>query len=731
MEALLPFTEWIAMRFRNPWSILWPLLIWLLWLRQAWPVPSLFHGVPAGEDTWEAVALLLWYTRTLQEGHGSPFFYPLAFAPQGLHTISLAYTPLLIGLMLPWSLIGGPAFAYNLFGWIVLTLSFLGAFRLAYLFTRSSLAATAVGIAYSLLGPVYFGMRAFGDHMNLAWGLGWLIWMLYALERARRTGWSSGFLRFAGIGWGLAFSGSFYALPLAAPVLLTYVWMALRDGALRRVLVWTIGSAMLLAGPWAGAFLYAKYGNQLEGRPVTWLSWTSTDWKGTIRWNPYHPWLNSVSDRSAEASSPSLGLGIVVTSLVGMATARLRRQRLASWPLLGTAGIAAFLATGAFLKWGGPIPIDGPIWWNDLLRLLWAIGYRLKPAFFESPAVPADWEHHLVSPAFVFWVFIPFWEMMIFPYRYLALVGLGLYVVGAESWVRSGRPSVRAVVFTLWLLETIMGPGQWIPWPPAVHPAFRWLRARPPDGLIVDLAATSQVRIWSSGSILLAPLFHTWPTLSGFEAVDPRWAKWLTTRYGPEVLAHPERLSAIGVRYALLHMLNSSWEESVWPGDRLERVTCFDPPAQPSPWNHRICIYRVPSYGLDRITNVLLVRGWSGTEPWGIWAEGLTAEALWIVSSPHAARLDLQAFPICSAEASQRIEIWINETRLAAHSFPSCDEANLRWQIPVSLIRRGTNVIRFQFAYAASPAVLTRGRNPDPRPLAVGVRKLWFSVDSN
>lgn len=670
--------------------------------------------------------MLLWYTRTLQERQGSPFFYPLAFAPQGLHTISLHYNPFLIGLMLPWSWISGPAFAYNLLGWIALTLSFLGTFRLTYLFTQSSVAATSAGIAYSLLSPAYFGMRAFGDHVNLAWGLGWIPWILYELERSRRTGWKSGPLIRAGLWWGLASSGSFYIPLLAIPAFLVYLWIACRAGALKKMVLQTMGVALLLVSPWAGAFLYIKHIDQLEGRPVSWLFWTSTDWKEVIRWNPYHLWWNS--DPLYRGFFPSLGFTLVVTSLIGIIMAYLRRQGLASQALLVIAGIAACLATGAFLKWGSPLRTEWPSWWSDLFQFLWRIGYHLKPFFFENPTLPKSWKDLFVSPAFLLWMFMPLWEMVIFPYRYLALLGLGLYVCGAESWVRGLRHPVRNGIFILWLLEAATGQGEWIPWPPAVHPAFDWLHAQPPDGLIVDMVATPQVRIWSSGSVLLAPLFHNWPTLSGFEAVDPLWAKWLTTRYGPEVIAHPERLSAIGVRYILLHILASDWQENLWPGDRLERIGCFDPPAQPSPWNHRICIYHVRSQGLDRVTNVLLTAGWSGTESWGVWGDDLEAEALWITSDSYPARLDLQAFPLCPAEVPQRIEVRVNEAKIGEHQFSSCDEIHIHWRIPQSLIRRGTNVIRFRFAHAFAPALLTQGRNPDPRTLSVGFRRLWLTA---
>ncbi|WP_322798519.1 hypothetical protein [Thermoflexus sp.] len=723
--ALLSGQRLLKSPLRSWWSILWPPLLWMLWLRWAWPVPSLFHGVPAGEDTWQAIAMLLWYSRVIQEGQGTPFFYPLAFAPQGLHTISLHYNPFLIGLMLPWSFIGGPAFGYNLLGWIAFTISFLGTYRLTYLLTRSSFAATAAGIAYSLLNPAYFGMRAFGDHVNVAWGLGFCPLILYELERGRRAGWKSSRLLRAGVWWGLASSGSFYMLPLALPILAGYGWLARRGGVLKKLLFQTVGLALLLVSPWAGAFLYARYADQLEGRPISWLSWTSTDWKDVVRWNPYHPALSS----SAESPFPSIGGLIAATALLGIGWTRLRGQRLTSLPLLAIAGIAAFLATGPLLRWGGPVRIPWPDWWNELFQRLWAIGYSLKPAFFESPTVPSGWRDLLISPGFLLWVFIPFWEMVIFPSRYLALLGLGLYVSGAEAWVRSARKPVQMGVFVLWSLEALMGPGKWVPWPPALHPAFHWLRAQASSGRVVDMVATPQVRFWSSGSVLLAPLFHGWPTLSGFEAIDPLWAKWLTTRYGPEVIAHPERLSAMGVRYVLLHILSPDWREERWPGNRVERVECFDPPPEPSPWDHPICLYRLPSQGLDTVTNLLLAQGWSGAEPWGIWAEGRETEALWIVRNPRPARLELQAFPLCGAEIPQQIQAWINGSLVGEHTFSSCDEAHVSWKIPLHLIRRGTNVLRFQFAYAFPPLMVTQGRNPDTRPLSVGFRKLWIDED--
>jgi hypothetical protein len=711
-------------RVHRLWIILVPSFLWILYLRWAWPVPSWFHGVPAGEDTYQALTLLLWYTRALPRGD-SPFFYPLAFAPQGLSTVSLHYTPFLIGLMLPWSALGGPAFAYNLLGWVAFTIAFGGAYRLTRLLTKEPLASIATGIAYALLNPAYFGMRAFGDHMNLAWGLAFTPWILYELERSRHAGWSPKPLWRAGLWWGLAASGSFYALPLNMPILIVYGTLAFRRGHGRSLLLRTVGLALLLSSPWTGAFLYAKSNEQLQGRPIAWLRWTSTNWRAVFRWNPYHP-LQVLYHPPEEGDSPFLGLLLPITALSGILLTQVRRLPTASQPLLLSAAIAAFLATGGVIRWGAPVSIPWPPWLDMLFQALWQAGYHFKPEFFEEPRLPDSWHNLLISPGLALYALLPFWEMVIFPYRFLALTGLGLWVSGAESWSRLARPRIRMAIFSLWMLESLTGPGRWIPWPPTPHPAFATLRAQVPEGLIVDLAAVPQVRIWSSGSILMAPLFHGWPTLSGFEAVDPLWVRWLTGRYGSEILAHPERLSALGVRYALLHILSPTWEEARWPGGRMERLGCFEAPPQPSPWDHPICIYHIPSHGFPQLTNMLLVHGWSGIEPWGIWAERSEAEALWIAPQVSYALLELRAFPICPSPIPQRIEVWLNGIRIGAQQFSSCEEQDLTWEIPARWVRKGTNHLLFRFAYAVSPQTLTGGQNPDPRTLSVGFRRLWI-----
>jgi len=109
-------------------------------------------------------------------------------------------------------------------------------------------------------------------------------------------------------------------------------------------------------------------------------------------------------------------------------------------------------------------------------------------------------------------------------------------------------------------------------------------------------------------------------------------------------------------------------------------------------------------------------------------AEHSEAEALWIAPQISPALLELRAFPICPSPTPQRIEAWLNGTRIRAHSFSSCEEQDLTWEIPARWVRKGANHLLFRFAHAISPQTLTGVQNPDPRMLSVGFRRMWIRL---
>jgi hypothetical protein len=116
--------------------------------------------------------------------------------------------------------------------------------------------------------------------------------------------------------------------------------------------------------------------------------------------------------------------------------------------------------------------------------------------------------------------------------------------------------------------------------------------------------------------------------------------------------------------------------------------------------------------------------GWSGEEVWGVWAEGLSSEAILWTADLADLRLLLEAFPYCVPGQHQAITVTINNTLIAHHVWQDCSPWSAQISIPSSLLKKGKNMLRFSFAYAARPVDVTQGQNGDTRWLSVGFSKM-------
>lgn len=696
-----------------------PLGVWFLWLQQAWPPAGFFRSVPAGEDTLEVMWALAWYRRALLELHVSPLFHPLAFAPQGWHVAKQHHGPFLIGLMLPWAWLGGDAFAFHVLAWLTFSLAFVGAFRLAHLFARDRWLATAVGVAYAAFNGTFAAMQIYGDYLSVAWGTACLPLIGFALEKSRRSGWTSRWLVRAGGVWGLGIAGNPYLIFIGGGLVLIYAWGAWRQGRLGRFLLWTPGIAMLVSSPWLGLFLYAFLRDQMLGQTLETALGNGYRWAHALAWNPYHPWLRW---SPVPSHSPILTLGMIPagTSLLGLLVAAARRRRLRSRPLRRAALFAALLATGIAAQWDAPIRIPWPYGLTALYEAIWRIGHARKPELFLESTLPGSWHHLALTPLLLLWAVVPFWEVVGTVWRFIALTALGLMVAGAEAWAQVASPWLRRGLAFLWVLEAWMKPPPALPWPYAVHPAFEWLRRSSEPGAVIDVFADHTPGLLLSRVAVMATEYHRRPTLSGFTPLHPRWMERLQRGRGLLFRQRPDWLGQQGFRFLVVHDPPPDWAKWGWPFS-LER--CFDPPPEPSPWGYPICIFRIPDRGEPEITNLWLLDGWSGPESWGIWAEGTEARALWVMDPREESPiLELIAFPFCQPGKVQRLEVFLDGSSLGAEAFPDCQERTIRWGIPAGWARRGIHELVFRFAYAASPG------KGDGRPLAIGFRRIWIQT---
>ncbi|WP_376792506.1 hypothetical protein [Thermoflexus sp.] len=695
--------------------------IWIAFLRSAWPASDLFHSIPEGRDTLEVLWALQWYREALGKGR-SPFFYPLAFAPTGWHTANLAHTPFLIGLMLPWAVLGGEAFAFNVFGWIALTLAFGGAYRLSMRLSRDPWIATAAGITYAFLNTAYAGLREFGGYLHIMAGLALIPWLVLELEHCRSHGWRGPSVWRAGALWGIAASVHPQMLLIGGvPVL---IYPARKDDLrkmIRALIIITV-SALALSGPWLVLFRWSFVQDDMRPHTVDLLKDTGYDWGFAFQWNPYSPFRSWIDPVPVSSKPPPIGLlpwviggPILIWGLIK------KRGSLGSRRLLVIAWISAFTSAGIMLAWRGPVVFNWPTWLVSAHQALWRWGYFLNPSFLETPHIPREFLNRLYSPLFLLGILTPVLSYAPALNRYVGLFVLGSMAAITEAIAHTIRPRLaRLVIGLIWLLELYsVAPAGWR-WPVPPHPAYEWLKAQTGEGMVLELEANS-VTIRSSWA-LLATLYHRKPAVNGWGSFYPRWFVQLDQLIAGS-MDRIQRLGAVGIRYLILHRgLEGS---AAIPVPRDLPTQCFDPIRAGGPWDDPICVMDLSHHPLVRITNLFLVEGWSGAESWGVWADSLSARALWMASRPTTFELEIHAFPFCPADSPQRISVLVNDRPLTTLLFPDCEEQLWVLRIPADWIRKGWNTLDLAFAYARSPAEVSGGRNPDPRTLAVGFRGLW------
>ncbi len=353
------------MRPRKPSCWTWIVIAttWIVFLRSAWPVRDLFHFVPAGPDTLEVLWALQWYREAIGKGQ-SPFFYPLAFAPMGWHTANLAHTPVLITLILPWAILGGEAFAFNIFGWISMTLAFGGAYRLGLRRSQDPWIAAATGMAYALLNTAYAGLREFGGHLHIMAGLALMPWLVIELERSRAQGWRGAALWRAGVLWGLAASMHLQMLVIGGIPVLVYIARKDRMQNILRSIVLIGIMALVIAGPSLVLFRWSFAQDQMQPHTLSLLRGTGYDWGFAFQWNPYSPMRAFIGPAPGLPKSPPIGVVPWLTGGICLIWGLIRKKKLVvNRRLLIMAGIGAFISAGITLMWGGLLSSPGLPGW--------------------------------------------------------------------------------------------------------------------------------------------------------------------------------------------------------------------------------------------------------------------------------------------------------------------------------------------------------------------------------
>lgn len=707
----------------------WPLAVLAGFILWGWQKQNLLYSVPNYGDTLEFTWVLSWYGEALRSGQGITV-YPLAFYPAGWY---YAQNLLMLLAMVPLVWLGGAVFAYN----VVVLLTFVGGFVGAYRLARLFLDRFDATIAATLI--TFWGLRWFQTigHPNILIGAALVPWVLLAIERARQSpGHRTRALAAAGVLWAAAMSGSLYfAFIVGAAVA---AWMA-GHWLARRVTVRAALVALLVPGAIAlslslPAIYWIWQSSAQTG--VTFYSLNEANfWSASLNSLPLpsldHPWLGGLARQAYRGLAFEQGFvnfGLLAVLLALMGTWAARRQR-AWWPVLVLTGVGVVLTLGVTLKWD-----DASVQWvamRPVNSLLWQVGHWLKPDAFTSSTPAAPLDAAIPLPGTLLAMLLPFAERARVFARYALAGGVGVFLLTGLGMSRVPWPWLRGALALLLLLEVLPAPLTRYPFPPEPHPAYVWLASQSmPGQSIADIAAAHPYTpvLLNEGQSVWATRDHRQPTLAGASSTWPAHTMWLFQWLATHPHAFQDAdlvpiLRFYDVRYVFLHLrsdLEQGLLDEAQQNPALELVNCFPAPATTTPWPYPICVLEVLPAAHPNV-NLVLENGWSGQEDWGVWAEGTTAEAMWVAPEQRNYQLSIEAFPLCRPDQKQTLEAQVNGVALGNQAWTGCDPWSTRLDIPADLVQVGANEVVLRMAYAAPPA---DAQSTDTRQLSVGFSQL-------
>jgi hypothetical protein len=706
-----------------------PWMALTVFLLLGWRVYDIFHDIPAYGDVLEVLWGSQWYHDSLFVAHTSPLFTPLVFHPNGWHTATLAHSPMVFILSLPLYEVGGAAFAYNCLALLSFYVAFSGAMRFMRLFVPKFPAVIAA-LLYTFMGMRW--IRAGGGHIHILWASSLLPWLAWSLERIRRSGKRpprKRLLWLCGLIWGLMINFSLYSIFLGGTA---FSMWGRRIFSLSKVkqLAAITAIALVVSAPTTIPYTLGIQQDQVESFEIPHALHWGASLNSLASPFVFHPldWVKDVTEVFYTGSRDESGIANLgpVTCLLGLTGLVFLVKRKGPKSLIWLMAIGLLLSLGLLLKWDGEV-VTSPIF-QSLNSLVWQIGHALKPGLFASQKPIHPFDEGIPLPGFLLAATVPFWESARVMTRYALVGGLGLIALAAYGLWRLPK-AARYALAAIWLLEVLPIPTGSLPLPTQLHPAYQWLVGHPlPVGEgIADIEYPS---IKIDGETLFATQLHQTPIVAGTGSFWPQHTLFLWEYFidNEQALASPEAalvLRSYRVRYIFLHQQGRK-EEAMWSqisqNPLLHPIGCFAPAEGPSPWPHPICIAEVADP--PDPFNVMLRKGWSGREAWGIWADGTESRIRWVAASQTDHVLHLEAFPHCVPGEHQSITVEANGTLLMAHQWQDCEPWLGEVTIPASIVKTGWNDIQLTYAYALSPAELTGGENPDPRQLSTGFTRL-------
>jgi len=706
-----------------PWVPFWVLFA----LR--WRVQNIFIYIPGYGDVLEVLWGIQWYYDSIFIEHKTPFFTSLVFHPLGWHTSTLAHTPFFFLLALPFYGIGGLAFAYNLLSVLSMIVSFSGCFLFIKSFS-SPLIATIAALVYTFVNPHWFRLEG---HLHTAWLFGVLPWLALAIEKLGQSNTLQRERRLviaAGLIWGLAINFSLYGIFMGALVFVGMGPRLLSSKRILRIMLVTI-IALTFASPTILLYVLGVHQNHLHIHGVEHNLWWGASLNSLFIPSVFHPLaivrkIARILYSGPYDESGAINLGLVTGLLALFGSTIVIKTKSRSMDLLGLTLTGVILGLGLLLRWNGEV-ISCPAF-RPLTALIWKLGHTLKPNLFTTSLPTPVFEDGIPLPGLVLTAIIPFWESArtVSRFAFISMLGaVGLAAIALERFPKL----LRYLAMAIWIVEALPPPLNGVPVPLQLHPAYAWLADRklaPSEG-ILDLRNPT---LFIDGRTIWATLLHNKPTSSGAGSFWPEhtFALWYYLFNNQHVLSQKESAFVFrqyGIRYIFLHVLGDK-EREMWgmisKNPSVRPLTCFEPLEQPTAWPWPICVAEV--LDMQGPINLVLQEGWSGAEDWGVWSEGLRSQAGWMSPARQDYRLRIGAFPLCVPDRRQEMVVKVNGQEMAHYRWQECELWESEILIPASMVRIGWNEVSFEYAYALSPAEVTRGQNGDRRMLSVGFTRL-------
>jgi hypothetical protein len=712
-----------------------PVLVFLFVLGCQWRIYSLSHYLPAYGDGLEIVWGVSWFHEVLLQNQPYPFFHPHIFFPNGWHVLTFANGMGLFALLLPLSLLGNEAFAYNTVVLVMLAVAFAGMYQLARQFSNQ-FGATLAAVLFTFWGPRWIRM---GGHLNVMFGSALLPWIAWGLEKAylsksRYRWWFS----FVGIIWAIAVSFSFYFFWLAG--ILVFCW-ALGNSLNGRITKRTAVESLIIPGfimgvvnlPLIIGFYRAKKAINATDFGFTVVN----EWGANLNslFSPFigHtlPWMRKLAtviytSHIDETSTVNLGLLASLAFIAALIIA-LRRKQQAWLPLILLVLLGLVLSLGPTLRWNKePVELA---FFEPVNKNLWQIGHQLKPSIFREVEVPDNIRRAVPLPGFLLTAVLPFWEGARVSARFVFPASVGFFLLIALVISQLQHWGWRLILTALLLLELWPKPVSGVLFPPTPHPAFAWLHMQEIDKGILDLHSLLPDKLIPQvgGETIWATRIHETSIVSGAGSIWPAEFTFLMEWFYRH--AHPflepelvEVLRYYQIQYLLLHIKRPAqmrFVENAANNEGFSLINCFEPAPNASLWNYPICIVEVMPFPQPNF-NILPQAGWSPLEPWGRWAMGKQSIARWLGTAQKETVVNLTAFPYCIPDHFQILEIVVQGEVLLTHTWSDCEPWDGQLVIPAAQVHIGWNELELNYNYAVQPATVTSYANPDSRYLSVG-----------